>query len=292
MKAAETFRSGKTHRNENFPVASRLIEARYRAPVLAFYQFVRVADDVADHPSLPASARLELLDTMEADLLGRGDVNIQATALRDVLDERGLSPQHALDLLQAFRLDVTKSRYADWRELMQYCELSAMPVGRFVLDVHGESRVTWPQSDALCAALQIINHLQDCSADFRINDRVYLPASALAAHGVELRDLAGNSSSPALRRCITDLALRTEALLHEGRALAGAVSNPRLGAEIAVIIALANRLVRRLCERDPLCDEMHLLRGHAAAIGMFAAIGHFIRHFRRPSDDAISAQRP
>ena len=92
-----------------------------------------------------------------------------------------LDPQHARDLLTAFRMDVIKRRYRDWDDLMNYCRYSAMPVGRFVLDVHGEPRSTWPANDALCAALQIINHLQDCGKDYRDLDRVYLPLDLLAA---------------------------------------------------------------------------------------------------------------
>ncbi len=101
----------------------------------------------------------------------------------------GCRPRHAQDLLHAFRQDVTKLRYANWDELIDYCSRSAMPVGRFVLDVHGESRDTWPASDALCAALQIINHLQDCAADYRTLDRVYIPLDALAARGIGVEAL-------------------------------------------------------------------------------------------------------
>ena len=89
---------------------------------------------------------------------------------------------------EAFRRDVTKLRYADWGELMDYCRYSAMPVGRYVLDVHGETRATWPLTDALCAALQIINHLQDCAKDYRALDRVYLPLDTMAAQGATPED--------------------------------------------------------------------------------------------------------
>jgi hypothetical protein len=80
-------------------------------------------------------------------------------------------------------MDVTKLRYRDWDDLIGYCAYSAMPVGRFVLDVHGESRATWPANDALCAALQIINHLQDCSSDYRNLNRVYIPLDAFTEAG-------------------------------------------------------------------------------------------------------------
>src|SRR5688572_6015389 len=183
MIDANDLRSGKTHRNENFPVASWLIQARHRAPILAFYEFVRTADDIADHAQLSAQQKVEMLDQMEAELTGSAGGNPVAVKLRDVLAERGLSPRHAQDLLKAFRLDATKLRYENWDDLIGYCAYSAMPVGRYVLDVHGESRSTWPASDAICAALQINNHLQDCANDYRDLNRVYVPLDALFAAG-------------------------------------------------------------------------------------------------------------
>src|SRR5258708_4139992 len=157
-------RSGKGHRDENFPVASKLIHPRHRGIILAFYEFVRVADDMADHPSLKEREKLDLLDRLDAGLTGQHDEIPEAVRLRTALAGRNLPPRHAQDLLTAFRMDVTKLRYRDWDDLMNYCSFSAMPVGRFVLDVHGEDRSTWAANDALCAALQIINHLQDCRA--------------------------------------------------------------------------------------------------------------------------------
>src|SRR5262249_25347792 len=173
-------RSGKGHRDENFPVASRLIHPRHRAPILAFYEFVRTADDIADHSALAPAEKLALMDRLEATLLGKSDDDPVGVALRSRLAERQLSTRHAQDLLTAFRMDVTKLRYRDWDDLIGYCTYSAMPVGRFVLDVHGESRATWPANDALCAALQIINHLQDCGKDYRNLDRIYIPLDVLA----------------------------------------------------------------------------------------------------------------
>ena len=145
--------------------------------------FVRIADDIADHPTLGDAEKLTQLDRLESSLLGQGDERV-GLALFAMLNSRGLGARHAQDLLSAFRQDVTKHRYANWDELIDYCSRSAMPVGRFVLDVHGEARNSWPASDALCAALQIINHLQDCKADYRNLDRVYIPLDALAARGI------------------------------------------------------------------------------------------------------------
>ena len=258
MTSASQLRSGKTHRDENFPVASWIIHPRHRALILAFYNFVRTADDIADHASLPERQKLELLDLLEAELLGRGDSQSEAVKLRQALAERAMSPRHALDVLIAFRMDVTKLRYETWDEVIHYCRYSAMPVGRFVLDVHGESASTWVASDALCAALQINNHLQDCGKDYRNLNRVYLPRDALAASGASVESL-GEACAPApLLRCLHSLAARNEALLNQGRSLGGEVRDFRLGLEISVIQAFADRIVRLLKVRDPLSQRVHL----------------------------------
>ncbi|HEY8262160.1 MAG TPA: squalene synthase HpnC, partial [Methylosinus sp.] len=206
--------SGKTHRDENFPVASGLIAKRHRAPVLAFYDFVRAADDIADHADLPPQEKLAKLDRLEAALLSGAEPIAVALRLRDALAERGLEPRHAQDLLAAFRRDVTETRYRDVDDLIDYCRYSAMPVGRFVLDVHGEDRAaTWGLNDALCAALQIINHLQDCKKDFLALNRVYVPQDALAAAGALVEDIGRERSTPALRQCLNSLAHHTGMLL-------------------------------------------------------------------------------
>jgi len=260
MTAAADLRSGKGHRDENFPVASVLISPQNRGPILAFYEFVRTADDIADHPTLSSAEKLAHLDALEADLLGRGEGNAVAARLRATLEERKLSPRHALDLLAAFRMDVTKLRYRDWDELIGYCSLSAMPVGRFVLDVHGEPRSTWRANDALCAALQINNHLQDCYADYCNLDPVYVPLDALAAAGARVEEICAARSSPALLRCLHGLAHRTAALLEESDSFAASICDFRLSLEVAVITAMARRIVGLLAGRDPLSENVHLTK--------------------------------
>jgi len=288
MMDASEFRTGKGHRDENFPVASWLIAPRHRALILAFYNFVRSADDIADHPSLSAQEKVDWLDRMEADLLGGGG-NTAAVALRDALAERGMSPQHAQDLLKAFRLDATKLRYRDWDDLMGYCAYSAMPVGRFVLDVHGESRGTWPASDAICAALQVINHIQDCADDYRNLDRVYIPLDALAAHGLDVAALAAPKASPQLRACLAGLAQRTDALLHQGDALPSLVQDWRLSLELSVIHTLAQRLTRILMQRDPLSEPVHLGKPAVAGISLLAVLKGLTR---RAGHQATSVSPP
>ena len=260
MTTAAELRSGKGHRDENFPVASLLISAKHRDPILAFYEFVRTADDIADHPTLGPDAKLTHLDALEAGLLGHIEGEAVARRLRVVLEGRRLPPRHAQDLLTAFRMDVTKRRYHNWDELIEYCSYSAMPVGRFVLDVHGEPRSTWPANDALCAALQINNHIQDCHADYTRLDRVYVPLDALAAAGATVEELGAAHSSPALLRCLKALAHRTDALLQESRGFAAMIEDFRLSLEVAVITTLARRILGLIKTRDPLSENVHLTK--------------------------------
>ena len=258
MTSASELRSGKTHRDENFPVASWIIHPRHRALILAFYNFVRTADDIADHATLEADKKLSYLDLLEAELLGLGDTQPEAVSLRQALAERSMPPRHALDVLIAFRMDVTKLRYENWDEVIHYCRYSAMPVGRFMLDVHGESTSSWAASDALCAGLQINNHLQDCGKDFRDLNRVYLPRDALAAAGANVEELGRERASAPLLQCLHALAVRTELLLHESKSLSAEVRDFRLGCEISVIQAFADKIVGLLKVRDPLSERVHL----------------------------------
>jgi len=244
--------SGKGPRDENFPVASVLIAPRYRAPVMAFYDFVRFADDISDHPGAAPEEKLRLLEEMRATLAGESQASPEGVRLRAVCAERGLSIQHALDLLEAFRRDVTKLRYRDWDELIDYCRYSAMPVGRFVLDVHGESRSLWPVNDALCAALQVINHLQDCGKDYRDLNRVYIPEPLLAEAGIGVPALAAPAASPALRGVIAALAAKNAQLLAKSRAFARGIADARLALEVDLIQTLAEDLNAKLMRRDPL----------------------------------------
>jgi squalene synthase HpnC len=270
--------SGKTARDENFPVASRLIDKRRRPVILAFYRLVRAADDVADNPDLSADEKLALLDHLAEALCG-GAYDQEAEPLRLALRAQGLAPKHALDLLEAFRRDVVKSRYADFDDLMDYCRLSAMPVGRFVLEAHGESRALWPASDAICAALQVINHLQDCGEDYRRLDRVYLPQSVLKAHGARVDMLGRPSSPPELKSAISDLAARAAALAAQGDDLAPQIADVRLSLEIAAIHGLARRLADRLQCRDPLCEPVRLGKFEYAAVGGLAIVRTLARAF-------------
>ena len=281
MTNASEWRSGKGHRDENFPVASWIIHPRHRALILSFYNFVRTADDIADHATLSGDEKLALLDLLEAELLGKGDSQPEAVNLRRALAERGMPPRHALDVLIAFRMDVTKLRYETWDEVIHYCRYSAMPVGRFMLDVHGENTSTWAASDALCAALQINNHLQDCGKDFRDLNRVYLPRDALAASGASVEQLDEARATPALLQCLQSLAARNEALLDQSKSLAAEVRDFRLGLEISVIQSFADRIVRLLKVRDPLSERVHLGPLELLAFSLAGMAGESARRLTR-----------
>ena len=269
---ADDLASGKGSTDENFPVASALIAPRHRPAVMAFYRFARAADDVADNALAEPESKLELLEALRASLTGEGAEAREGADLRAVLLQRGLSDQPALDLLEAFRRDVTKLRYDSWDDLMDYCRYSAAPVGRFVLDVHGESHDLWPMNDALCNALQVINHLQDCGKDRREIDRVYIPMDRLAAAGIGVEALDAAVATPALRGVIAQLARDTMGLLDISRPFARGIGDARLALEVGVIQALAEDLCKGLMVRDPLSQSVHHGKVRMGAIALGAML--------------------
>ncbi|MBY0354149.1 MAG: squalene synthase HpnC [Rickettsiales bacterium] len=266
----------KTHKDENFPVASYVIAKPYRQAVLAFYRFARAADDVADHPDLTEAQKIEQLDAFEATLLGHSDAVADALPLRSEIRSRNLSPVHAQDLLVAFRQDSRKQRYATWQELLDYCRYSAAPVGRFVLDVHGESPSSWPANDVLCSILQIINHLQDCGGDYTKINRIYLPQDRMRHYGVAESDLGAAQSSVALRHCLKECAQKTIDLLPQA-ALSSQVNNRRLRIEVTCIEQLSSRLLALLATRDPLSERVHLSKRQLVGVMLKAVLVNLLK---------------
>lgn len=256
VEAAPT---GKSAATENFPVGSWLVRADLRPHVHAFYRFARTADDIADDPALAPDEKVRRLERMGAVLQGApGPDAAAAEAMRPSLAASGVEATHCLELLEAFKLDATKRRYRDWDDLMAYCRLSAAPVGRHVLDLHGEDRATWPASDALCASLQVLNHLQDCAEDHRLLDRVYLPLDVLGANGASVDDLQESSATAGLRRVLDRLLDGCDELNRRARGLPPGVRDVRLRCETAVIVSIAERLTERLRRRDPLAERVKL----------------------------------
>lgn len=253
--------SGKAAANENFPVGSILLPRRLRPHVAVFYAFARAADDIADNPSLAAEDKVARLDAFDRALLGEIFPGTEKAArMRESLLETGVVVTHCRDLLRAFKQDAVKLRYADWDDLMGYCCLSASPVGRYLLDLHEEDPADYPPSDALCNALQVLNHLQDCAADLRDLNRVYLPQDWLGQSGVGIDALRQGRALPGLRR-VLDLCLdATDRLLITAEALPLRLSSRRLAMESAAILDIARKLSRRLRARDPLAERVELTR--------------------------------
>jgi squalene synthase HpnC len=249
--------SGKHAGNENFPVGSALIRADLRPHVHAFYRFARMGDDIADNPALEPEDKVRRLNLMQDVLLDKSREDIpEGAALRRSLEATFVSPKHSCDLLTAFKMDATKQRYADWGELMTYCRYSASPVGRYLLDLHGEDPAGWYASDALCNALQVINHLQDVQVDFLEMDRIYAPLDHLSASGADIGHLRGKISSPGLRKSLDRLLDETEKLMIDARQLPDVLKDFRLRAESATIVRLADRMIAELRRRDPLAERV------------------------------------
>jgi squalene synthase HpnC len=271
MTEARDLASGKGQKDENFPVASLLLRPEQRRPIVAFYRFARAADDIADNKEATADTKRDLLARMRNGLDGDGAP--EAMALRDIMAAHGIDPVHAHELLDAFVRDISVKRYQNFDELIAYCRLSAMPVGRYVLDVHGESREIWPVNDALCSALQIINHLQDCGKDYRLLDRVYIPLDT----GVRVEDLGGERASPALRTILSALVERTRGLLNRSADFSALIRDRRLAAEVAVIQRLAISLCDKLETHDPLSERVHHRKMDAALLSICAAVPTLLR---------------
>ena len=246
--------------DENFPVGSILIPKALRPHVMCYYNFAREIDDVADDPSTPAQAKIDRLEAFGLALSNGSDDKSLATAarLRTSMLETNIPFAHGLDLISAFKQDAVQSRYKNWDGLIDYCQRSAAPVGRYLLDLHGEDSTLYPASDALCHALQVINHLQDAADDRREMDRVYVPTDWLAAEGLDISALDAPETSPALRRVFNKMLDGTSELLEHSATLAPAMTNRHLRAETRVIQKIAETLTKRLYNEDPIATRVEL----------------------------------
>jgi len=210
---------------ENFPVASWLLPARVRPAVQAIYAFARIADDFADEDGHEGH-RLERLDEWERMLHDcfRGEaIHPVFVALREAILDFDLPRQAFLDLLAAFRMDVTRSRYADDASLLEYCRLSANPVGQLLLRLFGyDQKELALCSDAMCTALQLANHWQDVAVDLN-KGRIYLPEDARRRFGVTEDDLVAGRTSESFRSLMRERVALTRELLAAGRSLCDAV---------------------------------------------------------------------
>ena len=250
-----------------------------RPHVAAFYAFARAIDDIADNPELSPGEKIERLEGFDQALLGLNDVSAyeKAHIVRSSIIYTGVPIQHCRDLISAFKQDAVKLRYDNWDDLMDYCYRSAAPVGRYLLDLHGVSRDLYPASDALCNALQVINHLQDCQSDFREMNRVYLPQNWMIQAGIDVSDLDHSFTGRGLRRVLNHCLNETSELLSLARQLPGPMSSRRLAMESAAIIRIAEQLVFELRRRDPLAERVVLTKSQYFVYCLFGIMRLFFK---------------
>jgi phytoene synthase len=236
---------------ENFPVASLLLPKALREPVAAIYAFARSADDFADEGDLPADRRLELLAGYrnELDAIERNDTTTHPVfqRLRPAISAHGLPMQLFRDLLDAFEQDVAKTRYASFDELTGYCQRSANPVGRLLLRLfRADTPENLKRSDAVCSALQLINHWQDVGIDIaKPVPRLYLPKEDLERFHVTEDDIGRRAATADFRGLMRFEVDRTRALMLEGAPLGRALPG-RIGLEIRAIVAGGLRVLEKI----------------------------------------------
>lgn len=238
---------------ENFPVASWLLPATLRPHVAAIYAFARSADDVADEPGRSTDERLRLLAEWRHRLHGLQTSSREPAtdgaaiflALHDTIERFALPLQLFDDLLDAFTQDVTKTRYASWSEVFDYCRRSADPVGRLVLRLSGYRDETLDRaSDAVCTALQLTNFWQDLAVDWS-RGRLYVPEETLRHHGADPSGLAAARMTPEWVAAMHECCARTRALFEAGRAVCDGVRG-RLRYELRATWLGGTRILHRL----------------------------------------------
>lgn len=272
--------SGKKAGDENFPVGSLLLSPALRPHIARFYAFARAIDDIADNPDLEPADKIARLNGFAEAVCGRTADNpgySKAYSLHESLKATGVTPQHCLDLTLAFKQDAVKLRYEDWDDLMGYCILSAAPVGRYLVDLHGESMAAYAAADALCNALQVLNHLQDCGDDYMALDRVYLPQAWMRDENVVVDALSEPLLTPPLRRVLDRCLDATDTLIREATMLPSWIRGTRFAMEAAAIVAIAQKLSAELRRRDPLAERVVLSRAQYATCCARGALGAVFR---------------
>ena len=272
----------KGSREENFPVGSLLISRSLRPHVATFYALARATDDIADSADLTPDEKLSKLERFERALTGENQDDRGASKAYAVVrscQETGVEIRHSVDLIHAFKLDATKQRYEDWTGLMAYCSLSAAPVGRFLLDLHGEKTSAYSCADALCNVLQVLNHLQDLQNDYQELNRIYLPLDWMSEFDVSIEDLGKPVTTPGLR-CTIDRCLDgCSDLMSKARLLPEILQNRRLAMESAVIVQLADRLSMLLRKNDPIARRIDLTKRDFLECSVRGAIAHVFGGF-------------
>ena len=251
----------KNHKQENFPVGSWLLSQKIRFKILIFYKFARAADDIADSANLSSNEKIKRLNLFKKAIESNKSNKIKISKvedLRKICIKNKIKINHALNLLKAFKQDAIKKRYKNWSELIRYCKYSAVPVGRFVIDLHKEKQKAYKYSDPLCIALQILNHLQDCKEDYENLDRVYLPMQFLKKYNVKLSQLKKNVTEKNLRLVFNEILKKTEKLIIEACKNKKNMKHKHLSLETSFILEIAKKLLQLLKNNDPLKKKVML----------------------------------
>ncbi|RMD69380.1 MAG: squalene synthase HpnC [Gammaproteobacteria bacterium] len=250
------------HHCENFPVASRMLPGALRKPVAVIYAFARHGDNLADEGQMTPAERLCELASLEArlDLLKVGALvnDPLFLSLKDVIERHRLPLQPFYDLLQAFRMDVRKKRYAHFGELMEYCRYSANPIGRLLLFLFGVSNPRHRSyADALTSAVQIIDHVHDMGEDYEKRGRIYLPQEDMDRLGVSEEHIRDRRSDEALHNLVALQLNRAEHLLETAAPLCRTLKG-RIGLETRLIYFGAKRMLHLLRRRADPFDTLRL----------------------------------
>ena len=248
----------KNYKQENFPVGSRLLSRKIRPQILTFYKFARAADDIADSPNLTPDEKIKRLNLFEKAITTSKVKFSKAEDLKKICIKNKIKINYGVNLLKAFKQDAVKKRYKNWSELINYCKYSAVPVGRFVIDLHNEKKISYKFSDPLCTALQILNHVQDCKEDYNKINRVYLPSSFLEKYNVKLSQLKKNYTEKNLRLAINEVLFHTEKLIKQAEKFKNIMTNRRLSKETIFILEIAKNLLKLLKKKDPLKNKVVL----------------------------------
>lgn len=251
----------KLQKDENFPVAFCLFPKAFRQTVNAYYTFAREADDVADNPHLSAQEKLDILNHMENVLLGskpQSKKYASAANLREIFVKENFSLSLATDLLKAFRQDAVGFEYQTWAQLTEYCRYSAAPVGRFLLALYNENPSTYLPAASLCAALQIVNHIQDIKYDACVLNRVYVPQEILRQFSLSVDDLKADTACPQLKNAVAFMMEKINGLLKEALLLPSIVQSRALKIEVFVIFYLTKYMINNLLKKDFLAREVKL----------------------------------
>lgn len=246
---------------ENVPVASYFLPQKQRELFLSFYNFLRLADDIADDPKQESCDKLEQLNKLETALCkGYAQENwlMPAVILHQNIEEAGLSQDHALNVMKALKIDANGIHCHSWEDVLHYCRFSADPVGRFLLSIFDEKEANFDASDALCTVLAILNFLQDLKNDWLLLGRLYIPAQWFEEERLSLETLISSQSLEAHIRIKQKALARCRLLLEQAQKLPSSIQNKNLRKQAYITLAMAEKLYQRIDQKDPLKGRISL----------------------------------